>query len=256
MRIAKVKTENSPTEVLIAITSADKPEISDELQKKWQKVLDLAAKIIGVPSGLITKLHEEKLEVYLTSKTDNNIFEQNLKLDLGLGWYCENVAGTRSELVISNANKDDKWKENNPSIPFNMISYMGIPILWPDGEIFGTFCMLDSKEHKYSDIYKELLVSLREIIQNDLQSILKHAQMENDLVIKDSQLREVHHRVKNHFNLILSTIYLESIKDQDDNSLKNVLSDIQSRISAISIIHDKLYVLFRRVWVQCLKIYS
>lgn len=83
MRIAKVKTENSPTEVLIAITSADKPEISDELQKKWQKVLDLAAKIIGVPSGLITKLHEEKLEVYLTSKTDNNIFEQNLKLDLG-----------------------------------------------------------------------------------------------------------------------------------------------------------------------------
>lgn len=241
MRIAKVKTENSPTEVLIAITSADKPKISDELQKKWQKVLDLAAKIIGVPSGLITKLHEDKLEVYLTSKTDNNIFEQNLKLDLGLGWYCENVAGTRSELVISNANKDDKWKENNPSIPFNMISYMGIPILWPDGEIFGTFCMLDSKEHKYSDIYKELLVSLREIIQNDLQSILKHAQMENDLVIKDSQLREVHHRVKNHFNLILSTIYLESIKDQDDNSLKNVLSDIQSRISAISIIHDKLY---------------
>lgn len=241
MRIAKVKTENSPTEVLIAITSADKPEISDELQKKWQKVLDLAAKIIGVPSGLITKLHEDKLEVYLTSKTDNNIFEQNLKLDLGLGWYCENVAGTRSELVISNANKDDKWKENNPSIPFNMISYMGIPILWPDGEIFGTFCMLDSKEHQYSDIYKELLVSLREIIQNDLQSILKNTQMENDLVIKDSQLREVHHRVKNHFNLILSTIYLESIKDQDDNSLKNVLSDIQSRISAISIIHDKLY---------------
>jgi len=241
MRVAKVKISNSPIEVLISITSLDKPEISEELQKKWQKILDLAAKIIGVPSGLITKLHEDKLEVLLTSKTENNIFEQNLKLDLGLGWYCENVAGTRSELVVSNAHQDKYWQENNPSLPFNMVSYIGIPIQWPDGEVFGTFCMLDSKEKQYADIYKELLVSLREIIQNDLKSILEYEQTRNDLVSKNSQLRELHHRVKNHFNLLLSTIYLEIINKDDDKNFKDIVTDIQSRITTLSILHDKLY---------------
>ena len=51
MRIAKVKTESSNDEVLVAITSPEKPEIPEEILKKWQKIVDLAAQIIGVPAG-------------------------------------------------------------------------------------------------------------------------------------------------------------------------------------------------------------
>jgi len=240
MRIARLKTIASADEVLVAITSLEKPEISEEIQQKWQKIVDLAAKIIGVPSGLINRLHEDKLEIFLTSNTENNIFEKNLKLDLGLGWYCENVAGSKKELLLPNAKKDDDWKEN-PSIPFNMISYMGVPIYWPDGEVFGTFCMLDNKENHYTEEYKELIKLLREIIQNDLQQILLYQQVKNDLSNKEFQLREIHHRVKNHFNLLISTISIQSLRENSDSDLGSILNDIQSKINAISLIHDKLY---------------
>ena len=241
MRLAHVKTESSQSEVLVPITSPDKPEISVEMQEKWQKIVDLAAKIIGVPAGLITHLHEKQLEVLLTSKTDGNIFKQNLKLDLGMGWYCENVTGTRKPLVLENAYNSAYWSKDNPSLPFNMISYLGLPITWPDGEVFGTFCMLDSKQHEYPKLYEELLVSLREIIQNDLKAILLYNQAQNDIVHKEIQLREVHHRVKNHFNLLITTLRLQTLIGSSKDDVESLLADIQSRISAISVIHDRLY---------------
>ena len=241
MKFAKVKTESSPNNILVAITSEDKPEITGDMQEKWQKILDLAAKIIGVPSGLITRLNENDLEVFLTSRTEGNIFEPQLKLELGLGWYCENVTGTREQLVLPNALKSEKWKDNNPSIPFNMISYMGMPILWPDGEVFGTFCMLDKKENQYSEIYKDLLYSLREIIQNDLKSVMLYKQAQDDIQSKEVQIREVHHRVKNHFNLLISTLSLQSMLGANDKNVESIIADIQSRISVISAIHDNLY---------------
>jgi two-component sensor histidine kinase len=241
VKFAEVKTVASTDKKIIPITSEDKPDISEELQQKWQKILDLAAKLIGVPSGLITRLHERDLEVFLSSKTDGNIFEPQLKLELGLGWYCENVAGTRNQLVLQNALTSDEWKEDNPSIPFNMVSYMGMPILWPDGEVFGTFCMLDNKENKYSALFQDLLSSLREIIQNDLKSIILYRKAQNDLQNKEIQIKEVHHRVKNHFNLLISTLSLQSLIDTENKNIESIVADIQSRISAISLIHDNLY---------------
>ncbi|NMB81980.1 MAG: GAF domain-containing protein [Ignavibacteria bacterium] len=243
MKLAKVKTVSSPENVIVPITSDDKPKISEELQVKWQKILDLAAKIIGVPSGLITKLNESDLEVFLSSKTEGNIFEQSLKLDLGLGWYCENVTGTRNPVILPNALTSDAWKDN-PSVPFKMISYMGIPILWPDGEVFGTFCMLDNKENQYSEVYLDLLISLREIIQNDLKMLIMYRKAQNELQKKEIQIREVHHRIKNQFNLLISTLRLQSFFEAKEKNTESILNDIQSRISAISEIHNKLYKSF------------
>ncbi len=240
MRVAKVKTESQPSKITVAITSPDKPEIPEEMQKKWQNIVDLAAKIVGVPSGLITCLQEEALEVFISSATEGNIFDPGLKLELGLGWYCENVAGTRGEMVVSNALKKDNWREN-PSVPYKMISYMGIPILWPDGEVFGTFCMLDSKENLYTELFKELLKSLREIIQNDLKSVLLYQQAKDDLMKKEFQIREIHHRIKNHFHLLISSLSLQALQENDDRKIKSVIGDIQSRITAISLLHDKIH---------------
>lgn len=142
--------------------------------------------------------------------------------------------------MLPNALKSEKWKEN-PSVSFNMISYMGVPILWPDGEVFGTFCMLDNKENKFSEISQDLLSSLQEIIQNDLKSVLLYQQAKNDILSKEVQIREVHHRIKNHFNLLISTLRLQSLDESNNKSLESTLADIQSRIAAISVVHDRLY---------------
>src|SRR5260370_33272510 len=50
-----------------------------------------------------------------------------------------------------------------------MISYLGFPIAWPDGHIFGTICVLDNKRNEYSEPYRKLLLQFREVLQADLR---------------------------------------------------------------------------------------
>lgn len=57
---------------------------------------------------------------------------------------------------------------------------------------------------------------------------------------KDVLLQEVHHRVKNNLTLLNSLLYLRA-KASDDPTLKLVLNECQSRVQAMSIIHQNLY---------------
>lgn len=71
-----------------------------------------------------------------------------------------------------------------------------------------------------------------------LQEKLKSSLREKDVLIK-----EVHHRVKNNLQLISSILALKSYDLQDD-SAKVVFDEVNGRIKAMSVIHDKLYTFY------------
>ena len=127
------------------------------------------AEIIGVPSGLIMRVVDSDIEVFVSSKTENNPYHSGDKESLfGSGLYCETVIKTKDKLLVPNALIDEKWK-NNPDIKLNMVSYLGFPLLFPDGEPFGTICVLDNKENAYTALHPKLIESFREIIHKNLE---------------------------------------------------------------------------------------
>ncbi|MBZ2164739.1 sensor histidine kinase [Methanobacterium spitsbergense] len=71
---------------------------------------------------------------------------------------------------------------------------------------------------------------------------IKHAEdkIKASLEEKDILLRELHHRVKNNLQIILSLINLQSngIKNQED---LEIFRESQSRVKSLAIIHEKLY---------------
>lgn len=64
--------------------------------------------------------------------------------------------------------------------------------------------------------------------------------LEQSLEEKQSLLGEIHHRVKNNLALVSGLIELQAAKIVN-NEMKSHLSEIQNRISAMSLIHEKLY---------------
>ena len=64
---------------------------------------------------------------------------------------------TRQSLLVADALRDEEWK-SNPDIKLGMISYLGFPITWPDGQVFGTICVLDKKENSYSELYRKFVL--------------------------------------------------------------------------------------------------
>src|SRR5262249_34352892 len=99
---------------------------------------------------------------------------------LGSGLYCETVVTKNHELLVPNALLDQAWN-NNPDVKLNMISYLGYPIRWPDGEPFGTICVLDCKTNSYSEKYKRLITQFRDMVETHLEILYTEAKRREEL---------------------------------------------------------------------------
>lgn len=67
--------------------------------------------------------------------------------------------------------------------------------------------------------------------------------LESSLEEKNILIKEVHHRVKNNMQLISSILALKSYDLVDDKS-KVIFNEVNNRIKAMSVIHDKLYTFY------------
>ena len=236
-RYARVKVEGVEQLVTIPI-SWQKPEIPKDVQNKWQEIVDLTALILKVPSGLITRLTEDNLEIVVASRTEGNPYKNNDRDRLGIGMFCETVAGRRERMVVEDIGLSDYWR-NNPHAKLGMRSYIGVPIRWEDGELFGTFCMLDGKSKRYEKEFMELLEHFKYLIETDLKNILLREELEKRLSASEMRLREIHHRIKNQFNILISYISLES-RGKSGADFHETLTKIRHRIAALSLIHENL----------------
>ena len=178
----------------------DDIEISEHIQSGWQRTVDIMAQVMQLPAGLVMRVHPQKIEVFINSHSQGNVYQAGELATLNTGLYCEKVMDTRKELLVSNALKDPSW-EHNPDIKLGMISYCGLPLLWPNGKIFGTICVLDQKENHYSEMYRALLSQFREVVQSGLRTIWENAQLiqiQQELQLAKDKV-ETANRAKNTF---------------------------------------------------------
>ncbi|MBW3696262.1 EAL domain-containing protein [Vibrio sp. T187] len=167
-------------------------EIPLDMKEGWQNIVDLLAQITEVPAALVMRIHTESIEVFSSSQSDSNPYAEGDSEGLGNGLYCESVIENKSRLIVPDALSDKDW-DHNPDIKLGMVSYCGIPLLWPNGEPFGTICILDNKENHYTPTYIKLLESFRVSIESQLTTLFQHAK----LVQLNNELKNrVHTRTK------------------------------------------------------------
>lgn len=167
-------------------------EIPTEVLRKWQNIVDTMAKLIDVPAGLIMRVVDNDIQVFVSSNTEGNPYRPGAREALpGSGLYCEAVIKHDCKLLVPNALEDEAWK-NNPDIKLNMISYLGFPIRWPDNTPFGTLCVLDNQHHAYSELHENLLLQFRDVIEQYLQLIHMNVQLgiaKAEMEVLNEQLR-------------------------------------------------------------------
>ena len=164
-------------------------KIPKGIVEKWQRTVNLLADLLDVPAALIMRVDPPNIEVFRASSNENNPYQVGEKDKLD-GLYCETVINNDEKLLIPNALKDEKWK-NNPDIKKNMISYLGFPIKWPDGSFFGTLCVLDNKENSYNKRSEEILKEFKDLIETHLNLILKNDKLKKSQKRLDITLQSI-----------------------------------------------------------------
>src|ERR1700737_3856178 len=159
-------------------------EVPSEIFRKWQEFVNLLAEIMRVPSASIMRVDTPHIKVFVSSTSKGNPCEPGA---LDTGPYCETVMKTGQPLLIPDALENEAWKAN-PHVRLGMISYLGVPIGWPNGRIFGTICVRDNKRNEYSEAYLKLLLHFRDMLQADLKSL---ARLHGEIEERETKIRRL-----------------------------------------------------------------
>ena len=141
-------------------------ELPVEINEKWQRMVNIMSNLLRVHTGFIMKVNSPHIEIFTTNVADTNPYHagQNFELD---GLYCEEVMKSDNLLCIPDALKDPEW-DDNPEIPAGFIYYLGYPIRWPTGKMFGTICVQDYENNPHAIDNKALLEEFRSVCELDL----------------------------------------------------------------------------------------
>jgi two-component system sensor histidine kinase/response regulator len=175
-------------------------EIPHLVVQKWQEIVNVLAQIVSVPAALVMKVEPPAINVFVRSESPGNPYHPGETACLDTGLYCETVMGTRDVLLVPDALADEKWC-TNPDVKLGMISYLGLPIAWPNGEIFGTICVLDNKRNEYGALYQNLLRQFREVVQGDLTLLveLEARRLTEEQLLQAKEVAEAANRAKDEF---------------------------------------------------------
>jgi len=134
---------------------------------KWQNIVNLIAELFDAPNGSITQCLENEFIVVCTADNEHNFQSACATFPWEMQSYCRKIIESSDSLYVKQASQDAEW-QNSPPAQADIISYLGFPITWPNGELFGSICVADRKGTNYSDTLKQVLAQFRDLINADL----------------------------------------------------------------------------------------
>ena len=155
---------------MISASPFERERLTDEVLREWQSLMDLAAELLGVRAGLITRLGESSIEILVSSATAGNPYQAGYTDPFpDSGWFCEQTLRQRDRLGIPDATVSPEWKDNAAVVNLHMVSYLGVPLERPDGGLFGTVCFIDDKASAHNNLHLRLVDQVRRLVELNLR---------------------------------------------------------------------------------------
>ncbi|MBW9261456.1 MAG: GAF domain-containing protein [Candidatus Thiodiazotropha sp. (ex. Lucinisca nassula)] len=148
-----------------------KPVMPNETIYRWHKIVDLALAKMHTPVAVITQRQDDTFTIFYTHVTDDNPFKTGDQIALE-GSFTDWVIKNDSALHVKDASQDEKWKHHR-LIDKGLVYYLGYPLHWPDGEIFGTIAVYDYRANEQADKHQDLLAEFCHEIEQDLLILIQ-----------------------------------------------------------------------------------
>jgi PAS domain S-box-containing protein len=109
----------------------------------------------------------------------------------------------------------------------------------------GTIYPIEVSGHAFNYNGKEYIYAfsrdMTKIIENKIKITNMNEKLQKSLDEKEILLKEIHHRVKNNMEIISSLLNMQAYKS-DDKKFKDAMKESQSKIHAMALVHEFLYL--------------
>lgn len=223
-------------------------EEANDLNNAFKTLVENDSHILDVERVSVWFFNEDKSRIICQDLYQRNQKSHDRGLVLKAHDYPQYFKAIKSSHNIAayDALTDPKTSEFTESYlkPIGIASMLDVPI-WLRGELFGVLCHehVGDNKRKWSFEDQDFAVAIANLISRYLES--NQRQMAEDKIKKSLNekeilLREIHHRVKNNMQIIISLLNLQSNYLKDEKT-KDVFKESQNRVKSMSMVHEMLY---------------
>ena len=211
-----------------------RPNIPQETMDRWQRIVDLIAELADVPASLVMQTHAPNHAVLVTSRSRNNPYTVGQNFTLNDKLYCYGVMKNDGELVVEDAACEPAWADND-DMEHGMRFYVGLPLKWPDGGLFGTICVLDRRRNRRALLFREGLQEFARVIESDLDRLTEIARREALEIELQQTLDQLEQRVADRTSELEEAntalrVLLTNVERSRDEYDEKILSQIKGLV--------------------------
>lgn len=130
----------------------------------FDRLIELATELTGAPRGCISLVDAENF----TYKSTIGIADDQPHSGEVADSFCRYVVGTGQPFVVDDAIGDARTFDNRAIELFGIAAWAGYPIEDLTGAVLGTFCVIDTNPHQWSDRDILVLATLAQAVSTEI----------------------------------------------------------------------------------------
>lgn len=200
--------EQRTSEVSQISRIADLPSRDD-----LQEIVEIAAQICGAPISMVSILDAERQ--WFEASVGTHLRETRRDIS-----FCAHAVLQEELFVVEDTLKDIRFAANpmvtgEPEMRF----YAGMPLRSPDGESFGTLCVIDQKPRQLTETQTRALRVLANQIKTSMQLRAEHRLLGEALAARDQATSRLHANERMFQTFLNNGPHVSYLKDSEGRYL-------------------------------------
>lgn len=204
-------------------------------EQYFDRITRLVCKLVGAQTALLSLVTDER-QFFKSSCGFSGPAADARETPLSHS-FCKYVVTTGKPFAVSDARRVAKLEGHGAVEDLGVVSYLGVPVHAPDGQIIGSLCALNGEAREWLEADLATLTDLAAMVDDDL-ALRAQARRAHDLARDNAILaREYHHRVK---NTLAVSAALVRLSGKETLSKDEVVRRASERLLALADAHDHL----------------
>ena len=131
------------------------------------RLVDLAAKLLEAPVGFFTVVDAERSWYVASSGVPADVRYGAVEAS-----FCKYVIATGEPLLVEDAVVDERTAGNPAIEQMGVRAWAGFPVRAPSGEVLGSFCVVDTEPHRWTERDQTVLGSLASAADDEVAHLM------------------------------------------------------------------------------------
>jgi serine phosphatase RsbU (regulator of sigma subunit) len=151
-------------------------------EESFDRLTALARRLTGAPFAFLTVVDDERSYWLSRQGIPADGPEGNTVAES----FCQYVVDSGEPLVLGDVVRDERTRDNPSIASMGVRAWAGFPVHTPDGEILGTFCVVDTRVRDWSAADVALVQDLAEVASGEVALLLAARRVEESRVAAEA----------------------------------------------------------------------